>query len=37
MTNADPAFKIPNPSSDWSKKVTLGIKPKIKKHLLLAY
>ena len=33
MTNADPAFKIPNPSSDWSKKVTLGIKTKNQKTL----
>lgn len=28
MTNADPAFKMMNPTSDWTKKVIFGIKNK---------
>lgn len=34
MTNAHPAFKLPNISNDWSKTVKLGIKKKNQKDIL---
>lgn len=33
MTNADPAFKMLNPTSDWTKKVIFGIKNKNQRTL----